>query len=133
MARTRSAVLISILRGLGAAVAATLLLTLLLALAVVYTGISDSTIMLLNQFIKAAGTVLGVRFAVGIGGEKGFHLGFVVGTLYMLSGYVCSLCLGGEGFSAVTMMGEILLGGAVGAAAGAIFANLRPARRRRTA
>ncbi len=132
MARKRSSVLASIARGLGAAIAATLLLMVLLGAAVVWLGVSDTAIRIFNQFIKGLSVILGARLSVGIGGEKGFHLGFVVGLLYMILGYFLYLALGGASFNGVSMMGEILLGGAVGAIAGAIFANM-PARRRRSA
>lgn len=129
MARARSAVIAAIVRGILIAALATLGMMVLVGVAVVYLGMSDQAIAVTNQIIKLVSIVFGVRFAVGIGGEKGFHLGFVVASAYMLLGYFLYLKLGGAEFNAVSMMGEILLGGAAGAAAGAVFANLRTSRR----
>ena len=62
----------SILRGVLAAAAATLLGMLLLAAAVIYLEVSDGALMALNQALKLICVALGARFAVGVGGERGF-------------------------------------------------------------
>ena len=90
----------SILRGVLAAAAATLLGMLLLAAAVIYLEVSDGALTALNQALKLLCVALGARFAVGVGGERGFFTGAAVGLLYMIAGYalyclltqaVCSL------------------------------------------
>jgi len=96
----------------------------------VFTRVSDSTLVLLNQILKAAAAVLGVCAAVGRGGSRGFLTGAAVALLYMISGYAMYVVLGGEA-STSAMLGEMLMGAAIGAVTGAILANLRPKKRRR--
>ena len=73
-----------------------------------------------------------MRLAVGRGGERGFLTGMALAMLYMVLGYLGYVLLGGSAFSVPDMLGEILIGAAVGAAAGAVLANL-PAKGRRRA
>ena len=118
MKSARALALGSILKGLLVSAAATLLGMLLLAAA-------------LNQALKLICVLLGVRFAVGLGGERGFLTGAAVGLAYMILGYVLYWRLGGAVFSFAAMLLEMLLGGAIGAVAGAVCANLRPRARRK--
>ena len=130
MKGARMKALWAILRGFLTAAAATLLGMLLLAAAVIYLEVSDGALAALNQLLKLLCVALGARFAVGVGGERGFFTGAAVGLLYMALGYVVYWRLGGALFSAAAMLLEMLAGFAVGAAAGAVCANLRPRSRR---
>lgn len=130
MKNARLRALWALTRGLLAAVAATLAGMLLLAAAVIYLDVTDGALAALNQFLKLLSVVLGARLAVGVGGERGFVTGAAVGLLYMALGYVLYWRLGGALFSAAAMLLEMLAGFAVGAAAGAVCANLRPRARR---
>ena len=121
----------SILRGVLAAAAATLLGMLLLAAAVIYLEVSDGALMALNQALKLLCVALGARLAVGVGGERGFFTGAAVGLLYMIAGYALYCLLGGALFSVSAMLLEMLVGGMAGAVVGALCANLRPRARRR--
>ena len=73
---------------------------------------------------------------MGRGGERGFLTGMTIAMLYMVLGYVFYVFLGGSAFSVPAMLGEILIGAAIGSLTGAVLANL-PAksgrRRSRTA
>lgn len=131
MKGARAKAMLAMLRGVLAAAAATLLGMLLLAAAVIYLEVSDGALTALNQALKAVCVALGARFAVGVGGERGFFTGAAVGLLYMVIGYVLYWQLGGALFSASAMLLEMLVGGAIGAAVGAVCANLRPRARRR--
>ena len=131
MKGARAKAMLAMLRGVLAAAAATLLGMLLLAAAVIYLEVSDGALTALNQALKLLCVALGARFAVGVGGERGFFTGAAVGLLYMVIGYVLYWQLGGALFSASAMLLEMLVGGAIGAAAGAVCANLRPRARRR--
>lgn len=135
MASARKKALWTILKGFFLAVLIALAGMLLLAAAVVLLGVPDGLLRALNQALKLIAVVLGVRFAVGMGGNRGFLTGLTVALLFMAVGYGCYAGLGGHVFSALAMLGEMLLGGAVGAISGAIFANMRPrsVRRRRSA
>ena len=132
MVKTRAQVLASLMKGLLAAVALTLALMAAVAAAAVLLRVSDGLLAALNQLMKLASILLGVRLAVGRGGERGFLTGMALAMLYMVLGYLGYVLLGGGAFSVPDMLGEILIGAAVGAAAGAVLANL-PARGRRRA
>ena len=132
MAKSRTQVLTDILKGLLAAVGLTLALMACIAAAAVFLSVSDSALTALNQLMKLAAILLGVRLAVGRGGERGFMTGMALAMLYMILGYAGYVLLGGSAFSAPDMLGEILIGAAIGAMAGAVLANLPSAGHRRT-
>ena len=131
MSGNRISVLLSILKGLLVAVAATLLGMLLIAALVTFADVSDAALTALNQLLKLLAIILGTWASVGRGGSKGFVTGAVVAILYMILGYGLYVALGGGAFSFSGMLGEILLGAAAGGFTGAIFANMRPDARRR--
>ncbi len=131
MAKSRIQVLMRMLKGLLAAVGLTLLLIACVTAAVVFLGVSDGLLTALNQLMKLAAILLGVRLAVGRGGERGFLTGMALAATYMILGYAGYVLLGGSAFSVADMLGEILIGAAVGAIAGAVLANLPPKGRRR--
>ena len=133
MANKRASALLSILKGLLAAAAVTLLGMALIAALVLTARLSDGVLMLLNQLLKALAVVLGVRAAVERGGNRGFFTGMTVALAYMIAGYGLYVALGGGRFEAAQMLGEMLLGAAVGGAAGAVRVNLKPKARRAAA
>ena len=133
MGKKRGAALWRIVRGVLAAFGITLAGMLIMAAAVVFLGISDGALRVLNQVLKLVSVCFGVLAAVGIGGEKGFVSGAIVGLVYMIAGYGCCCALGGLPFSWGTMLGEVVLGAAIGAVAGTVLANLKPRRHRRAA
>lgn len=133
MANKRASALLSILKGLLAAAAVTLLGMALIATLVLTARLSDGVLTLLNQLLKALAVVLGVRAAVERGGNRGFFTGMTVALAYMIAGYGLYVALGGGRFEAAQMLGEMLLGAAVGGAAGAVRVNLKPKARRAAA
>lgn len=133
MANKRASALLSILKGLLAAAAVTLLGMALIAALVLTARLSDGVLTLLNQLLKALAVVLGVRAAVERGGNRGFFTGMTVALAYMIAGYGLYVALGGGRFEAAQMLGEMLLGAAVGGAAGAVRVNLKPKVRRASA
>ena len=128
MKSARGSALLTVLKGLLVAAGVTLagICTL-----VAWFSWGVGAHVLLNQLLKLVSVLLGVRIAVGIGGTRGFVTGAVVALLYMVIGYALYWKLGGAVFSTASMLGEMLLGGAVGAASGSVFANLKPRARRR--
>lgn len=126
----RTSALAAILRGFVSAVALTLLLMAALAALAVWLRPSDGALTALNQVLKLLAIVLGAIMSVGRGGHRGFVTGMTVAMLYMIAGYACYVLLGGNAFSVTEMLGEVLIGAAVGAIAGAVLSNL-PARGRR--
>jgi putative membrane protein (TIGR04086 family) len=133
MGKRRGQVAVSILKGLLCAVALTLLLMVGVAALALGVRISDGTLTALNQVMKLLSILLGVAVAVGPGGRRGFLTGMTVAMLYMTAGYICYVALGGNAFVVGQMLGEILIGAALGAVAGAVLSNLPSGRGRRVA
>ena len=133
MGKNRAQSLASVLKGLLCAVVLTLLLMVGVAALALGVRISDGMLTALNQVMKLLSILLGAAVAVGRGGRRGFLTGMTVAMLYMTVGYVCYAALGGNAFVASQMLGEILIGGALGAVAGAVLSNLPEKRGRRTA
>lgn len=129
MAINRKSAILSLLRGLLTAVGVTLIGMAVIAALALLARVSDGLIMALNQMLKLAAIVLGALAAIGRGGERGFITGMALAMLYMALGYALYVALGGNAFAVREMLGEILIGAAIGAIAGAILANMRPRRR----
>jgi putative membrane protein (TIGR04086 family) len=125
----RRATVFALLKGLGVAVLTTLIGMAVLAAVVVLSGISDSTVLAINQALKAISIALGAAAAVGFGGRRGFVLGAVVGALYMILGYALYCAIDGRMAPAGLLVTEFLMGALVGALAGALVANISPPRR----
>ena len=121
------------LQGLAVAVGITALGMLALGLMAGYTAVTDDTIRLMNQCLKLASVLLGTLAAVGMGGERGLVKGMAVGALYMLLGLGILGLASGMNADWSTLAGEVLIGAAVGGAAGALLANLPARRSRRSA
>lgn len=130
MPRTRKSTIKSLLFGLIIAILFTIGAMLILAAALVYLQISDGALRLLNQLIKLAAIIFGVIAAVPRGGERGLATGVTLALFYIVLGYAIYILLGGGSFNIVSMLGEILLGSAVGAVTGAVRANMSPKRRK---
>lgn len=124
----RRAAILSIIKGLGAAAGATLAGMALLAGVVVLTGAGDSVVLAVNQALKAISISVGAMAAVGLGGRRGFVMGAVVGTLYMVLGYGLYCAIDARLAPAGLLATEFLMGALVGALAGALAANIKPTR-----
>ena len=131
MANRRLMRLQAVAKGFLLAALLTLLLMAVLTVAVWRTDMIDATLTLLNQLLKIAAIALGVRAAVGRGGTRGFVTGAVLALIYMILGYAMYVSLGGGMHSVTTMLGEMLLGAAIGGVCGTILANMKPKRKRR--
>ena len=130
MPKTRKRTLLSLLKGLLIAVALTLVCMLAMAAALVYLQMGDRLLTVLNQLVKLLAIALGTCAAVPRGGSRGFLTGVEIVLLYMALGYAMYVLLGGGSFAVGNMLGEMLLGSAVGAVTGAVRANLSPRRSR---
>ena len=134
MGKNRLNVVAALLRGLLVAIAMTLLGMAGIAALAVYARASDGLIRGLNQALKGLAIILGTWAAVGRGGERGFITGMALAMLYMALGYSLAVGLGGNAFAVPGMLGEIMIGAAIGGATGAVLSNLpAPRRRVRTA
>ena len=126
MPKTRKSTLLALLRGLLIAVALTLACMLIMAAALVYLQMSDRLLTVLNQLVKLLAIALGTCAAVPRGGSRGLLTGVEIALVYMALGYAMYVLLGGGSFAVGNMLGEMLLGSAVGAVTGAVRANLSP-------
>ena len=125
MARNRRNILKSLLLGLTAAILITLAAMLMLSAALVYLGLSDSALTILNQLVKLLSVAIGTMAAVPRGSQRGLATGVLIALAYSAGGYALYLALGGGSFAVGNMLGEMLLGCAVGAVTGAIRANMK--------
>ena len=130
MPRTRKSAALALLKGLLIAVALTLACMLLMAAALVALQMSDRLLTVLNQIVKLLAIAVGTCVAVPRGGSRGLLTGVEIALLYMALGYAMYVLLGGGSFAVGNMLGEMLLGSAVGAVTGAVRANLSPRRSR---
>ena len=130
MKSRRKSAAMGLIKGIIAAVGVTLIGMVVLAGLVIFTGMGDSLIRVLNQALKALAVIAGTYLAVGRGGERGLVTGAGVGAAYAVIGYVTYMLTGGGEFSIVELMGEILIAVAAGAASGAVFANMKPRKKR---
>lgn len=130
MPLNRANTILSILKGLLLAIVLTLLGMLAIAALVVLARISDGWLTALNQILKAAAIIAGACTAVGRGGHRGFFTGAALAMLYMVLGYALYVALGGGAFNVGSMLGEVVVGAAVGGVTGAILANMAPRKRR---
>ena len=130
MTKTRLQTILSLSRGLLCAVALTLLGMTGIAALAVYLRASDTAIRILNQLLKCLSILLGTTVAVGRGGSRGFFTGMALAIVYMALGYAMAVLLGGNAFAVPGMLGEILIGAALGGVIGAVLSNLPTPRRR---
>lgn len=128
MAKTRISIVKKLLLGLLTAILITLAGMLLLAAALIYLKMDDGLLTVLNQLVKTLAIVGGVCAAVRRGGNRGLATGVEIALVYAAAGYAVYLLLGGGSFSVGNMLGEMLLGSAIGALTGAVRANLHPCR-----
>ena len=130
MPRTRKNSAFLLLKGMLTAILFTLIAMLLTAAAVTWLHLPDKSIRLINQLIKISAIILGTRAAVNRGGEMGLLSGTLIGLGYMALGYAMYAALGGGSFDFGSILGEMLIGTAVGAITGTVRANMSAKRRK---
>lgn len=129
MKRRRYQAARALIRGVLAAAAVTLIGMLILSAGIIFIGMSDTMLKVLNQLLKVAAVALGTYLGVGRGGERGLATGSGVGAVYAIVGYVLYALLGDNNFQVPALLGELLLSVAAGATSGAVFANLKPSKK----
>lgn len=129
MPRTRKNTALSLLFGLLCAILATLTGMLIIAAALTWLHLPEKRLRLLNQCVKIAAIVIGTCRCVKRGGETGLASGTALALFYTILGYAAYLAPGGGRFSATAMLGEMLIGSAVGGLTGAVRANMNPRRK----
>ncbi|MBQ8885720.1 MAG: TIGR04086 family membrane protein [Clostridia bacterium] len=114
---------LQILKGAVLSALFCLILSLVFALVLRFTELSDSVIKPINQFIKAFSVLLGCLAAVR--GSKGWMKGLFVGLLsIMLTCLVFSLIGGGAALRWLIFV-ELLFGALVGALGGIVAVNVK--------
>ena len=126
MKRRRLSMAGALIKGLLIAVGVTLTGIMLMAAAVIYLGMPDTLIRILNQLLKIVSVLLGTFFAVRKGGEKGLITGAAIGAIYAVAGYVLFCLLGDGNFDITMIMGEMMICTATGALSGALMINFLP-------
>ena len=121
--RRQQTLLAKLIRGVLGAVGVTLACILLFAFMMQWLKPSDGVIRVVNQLIKLAAIFVGVRLAVGTGGERGLLTGALVGFLYMLLGVVLYALLSGQQLPLTSYLSDIAMGVAGGGIAGALFSR----------
>lgn len=129
MKRQRVQAIRALIRGVLAAAAITLIGMLILSAAIIFIGMSDTLLKVLNQILKIASVALGAYLGVGRGGERGLVTGTGIGAVYAVVGYIMYAFMGDNSFRVTELLGELLISIAAGATAGAVFANLKPSRK----
>ena len=132
MNRTRLQTVLGLMKGLLCAIALTLVGMAGIAALAVYLRVSDTLIRALNQLLKCLAILLAVTVTVGRGGHRGFFTGMALAIVYMALGYALAVLLGGNAFNVPDMLGEILIGAALGGVFGAVLSNLPERRQVRT-
>ena len=117
MSGKRTAVLLTLFRGLLLSIVITLIGMLTIAALAVFARISDSLLCFFNQAIKLIAHPSGCSRCHSVAAEtRGFlRTGAALAMAYMILGYALYLLLGGGAFSAIGMLGEILIGAAASA------------------
>ena len=121
--RRQQTLLTKLIRGVLGAVGVTLACILLFAFMMQWLKPSDGVIRVVNQLIKLAAIFVGVRLAVGTGGERGLLTGALVGFLYMPLGVVLYALLSGQQLPLTSYLSDIAMGVAGGGIAGALFSR----------
>ena len=121
--RRQQTFLTKLIRGVLGAVGVTLACILLFAFMMQWLKPSDGVIRVVNQLIKLAAIFVGVRLAVGKGGERGLLTGALVGFLYMLLGVVLYALLSGQQLPLTSYLSDIAMGVAGGGIADALFSR----------
>ena len=113
-----------ILKGLGVAVAVTIVGVAVFALLMQWLRPSDGVVRVFNQVLKLAAIVAGVWVAVGRGGEGGLLRGAATGLAYMALGVALYAILSGQQAPVTAYLADLGMGVAGGGIAGAVLANL---------
>lgn len=113
----------SIVKGTGVSLAFSLLSTVIFAVVIRTTSLSDRFIYPINQVIKAFAIVLGVMLCVR--GEKGWLKGGAVGVLFTALSYLAFSALGGDFSLGWLIVLELLIAVLLGGISGSLAVNLR--------
>jgi len=113
-----------VLRGVVLALIINVVLVLIVAVVVKYTGIDQTVATILNQAAKVLSLALGI--AIGFrSGRFGWLLGAIVGTVYTVLGFATFSLLSGKSLFTDLTVFDFLIGIAAGVFSGVLAVNLR--------
>ena len=113
----------SVLKSVGAALVLSFLSTIIFAVLLSTTPISEKVVYPINQTVKVAAIVLGALVCVR--GEKGLLQGLAIGGLFTALSYLAFSALGGDFSLSWLIFAELALALFAGAVSGAIAVNLK--------
>jgi len=113
--------------GLGIAVAlvVTMIAIMVFALVLKMADLPEGVIPTVNLIIKLLSVCLGVYMGLGKDCSMGWLKGLVIGSAYMLFGYVLFALVNGSGAPVTLWLNDLGMGGVAGAIAGIISVNIR--------
>lgn len=111
------------LKGLVVALIFSLVSVLIFALVIEIFSVNFSIIKPVNLILKIIAVFIGVL--VGVGGEKGLFKGLFLGLLISFCAFLLFGSIGGEITFSLSLLWEILLGGAIGAISGVVAVALK--------
>lgn len=116
----------TVLKGVGAAVAATGLMVLAFSLLMQWLRPTDEAIRIVDQIIKLLSILAGCLLAIGRGGENGLIRGAMIGVIYMGAGVAVYALLTSQQAPVSAYLADLGMGVAGGGIAGMILSNLEP-------
>ena len=115
-----------LLKGLAAAVLATVAGVAVFALIMQWVKPTEDAVRVFNQVLKLVSIAVGVYVAVGRGGNGGLIRGAAVGLLYMAVGVALYAILSGQQAPVTAYLADLGMGVAGGGIVGMILSNLSP-------
>lgn len=114
---------LSIIKGVGVAIIATLIGVLIFAIVVKFAVLNGSVVKAVNQFIKILSVFLGCFFAIR--GSFGFIKGAFIGALSTALTYLIFLIIGGEVSFGFHFTLDLIFTAIIGAICGIITVNVK--------
>lgn len=113
----------SVVKGVGVALACSLLFSILFACVLRFTDLSDKIVYPVNQTVKALSVALGVFLFVR--GEKGWLKGGAIALLFTALSYLAFSAIGGVFSLSWLIFAELGFTVGIGALSGILAVNLR--------
>ena len=121
--RARRGGSMQLLRGLGAAMLATIIVVAVFALLMQWVKPTEDTVRIFNQLLKVVSVAIGTYIAVGRE-EGGLLRGSLIGLLYMALGVAAYALLSAQGAPWTAYLADLAMGTATGGIIGAIVSNI---------
>ena len=117
--------MVYIVKGSMISIAVSLVCILFFAFIVKLFGLSDSSLKIVNQIIKAVSILAGTFIALKNFGEKGLISGLAIGLLYTFFAFMIFSALNGSFNFGKSLLTDVIFGGITGAICGVICVNTK--------